>query len=232
MKTGDPKQAVLLGIVALGAVGFLGSTLFSTFASGSTASPAPAAQDAAKPAEPATEQSAPTVQKLPENEPSDNDSELEGSELPPKIETTPFGKPAPVKAPKPKDGKKAPAPMGGKRTGSGADSGTPPFDPTAEKPEILPDSGEMPPGGLGAGADGAADPTDKGKAKPIMIRFEGYVDAGNPVAIVRIGNSQYTADQGEGLPYGIRVIAMTSEKLTLSIRGRRKSIWIGREVQL
>jgi hypothetical protein len=79
----------------------------------------------------------------------------------------------------------------------------------------------------GGGDDVASD-----KPKPIMIRFEGYVDAGNPVAIIRIGESQFTADQGEGLSYGIRVLAITSEKLTLSIRGRQKSVWIGREVQL
>ena len=233
MKTGNPKQAAILGIVAVGAVGFLGSSLFSTFASGST--PSSAVQETVKPADPATQPAAepgddtPATIKLPANEPDDSGNNEFESDLPPKIKKTPFGKPGAKKPTNKATDKTQPQSLakGGKKVSEG-DPETRPIDPTWKENPGLPSTDEMPAGGIGSDSK---DP-DKDQPKPIMIRFEGFIDAGHPVAIIRIGDSQYTADQGEGLPYGIRVIAMTSEKLTLSIRGRRKSVWIGREVQL
>ncbi len=223
MKTGNPKQAAILGIVAVGALGFLGSSLFSTFAAGST----PPVQEVRAPQEPAA-----STAKLPENEPGDNAAEGEGNEFPPKIENSPFKATAETAPPKPEV---APAKPDRKPTSlkgrpprasdSGEEGGLEPTDPFGKGSPTLPPTEEMPPGG-------GDSPSKPDAPKPIMIKFEGYVDAGNPVAIIRIGESQYTADQGEGLPNGIRVIAITAEKLTLSIRGRQKSIWIGREVQL
>ncbi|MEI7576645.1 MAG: hypothetical protein WCK51_07115 [Armatimonadota bacterium] len=223
MKTGNPKQAVILAVVAVGAIGFLGTSLFSTFASGSTPAPAPVEIKEKSP-DPAVTTTKPSSEKLPATEPGESE-EIE-SDLPPKIDKTPFGKLEPKKPIATVGDKKPPAslPKAG-RKGSQAERETTPLDPTSENHPGLPATGELPAGG-GEAPENADTP------KPIMIRFEGFVDAGNPVAIIRIGESQYTADQGEGLPYGIRVIAMTSEKLTLSIRGRRKSVWIGREVQL
>jgi len=225
VKTGNPKQAVILGIVAVGALGFLGSSLFSTFASGSTPTPA-VVEEKSKSPDPADSTAKPADNKLPTNEPDDGGNEEFESDLPPKIEKTPFRKP---------DAKKPTAKVGEKkqpvslrkptRAGSQGEQEITPLDPTTGGHPELPPTNEMP-------AGGSDTPETSDKSKPIMIRFEGFIDAGNPVAIIRIGDSQYTADQGEGLPYGIRVIAMTSEKLTLSIRGRRKSVWIGREVQL
>ena len=225
MKTGNPKQAAILGVVAVAALGFLGSSLFSTFASGSTPTPVTAEENAKSPdANP--KQPGSGDDKLPAIEPDESGSQNLGSDLPPKIEKTPFGKPETTK-PSPQviqDKQPSELPKS-TRTGSQGERETVPLDPISGDHSGLPPANEMSTGGPDT-------PETADKPKPIMIRFEGFIDAGNPVAIIRIGDSQYTADQGEGLPYGIRVIAMTSEKLTLSIRGRRKSIWIGREVQL
>ena len=224
MKTGDPKQAVILGVVALGAVGFLGSTIFSSFAGGSTPAPVAKTQSSTQVAEPSSGSGKTSPEKLPDREPLDIGDEAEDNGFPAKIEKTPFGKPT-VKQPGAVTNSKG-LPQTGRQSefGSKEERDTAPLDPTSGDQASLPVIDGMTPGG---GGDVASD-----KPKPIMIRFEGYVDAGNPVAIIRIGDSQFTADQGEGLPYGIRVLAVTSEKLTLSIRGRQKSGWIGREVQL
>ena len=228
MKTGNPKQAAILGIVAVGAIGFLGSSIFSTFASGST--PAPTKEYVAEHEQKSAEPGSASVEKLPDTEPDDSRADIGEADLPPKIEKTPFRQPAQKKADGGSDEKGQVAPLAKvKRKGtnsSGSSEETLPVDPNGVTPPTLPGTDGMTPGGGDSSTSGKEPP------KPVMIRFEGYVDAGNPVAIVRIGDSQYTADQGEGLPYGIRVIAITSEKLTLSIRGRRQSVWIGREVQL
>jgi hypothetical protein len=49
MKTGDKKQAIALGVVALGAVGFLGKSVLETFLGGSTAQPVATANREGKP---------------------------------------------------------------------------------------------------------------------------------------------------------------------------------------
>ncbi|MDH4388503.1 MAG: hypothetical protein QE269_07240 [Fimbriimonas sp.] len=224
MKTGDPKQAAILGVVAIGTLGFLGSSLFSSFAGGSTPVPVANSQSSAQPAESTPGSGATSPEKLPDREPLDIGDEAEDNGFPAKIEKTPFGKPT-VKQPGAVTNSKGLQKTGRQSEfGSKGEQDTAPLDPTSGDQASLPVIDGMTPGG---GGDVASN-----KPKPIMIRFEGYVDAGNPVAIIRIGESQFTADQGEGLPYGIRVLAITSEKLTLSIRGRQKSVWIGREVQL
>lgn len=228
MKTGDPKQAAILGVVAIGALGFLGSSLFSAFAGGSTPVPVANSQSSAQPAESNTGSGATSPEKLPDKEPLEIGDEADEIDFPPKIEKTPFSKPTLIESGADTSRKYQPARQprtgGQSELGSNRDRETAPLDPTSTDHTSLPGVDGLTPGTSG---DVAPD-----KPKPIMIRFEGYVDAGNPVAIVRIGDSQFTADQGEGLPYGIRVLAITSEKLTLSIRGRQKSVWIGREVQL
>jgi hypothetical protein len=224
VKTGDPKQAVILGVVALGALGFLGSSLFSSFAGGSTPDPVANAQNSTQPAEPNSGSGQTSPDKLPDREPLDIGDDAEDNGFPAKIEKTPFGKPTVQQSGAVTNSKRLPQTGRQSEFGSKGEPDTAPIDPTSGDQGALPVVDGMAPGG---GSDVAPD-----KPKPIMIRFEGYVDAGNPVAIVRIGDSQFTADQGEGLPYGIRVLAITSEKLTLSIRGRQKSVWIGREVQL
>jgi hypothetical protein len=236
MKTGNPKQAAVLGVLAAGALCFLGSSIFSTFATGSTPEAVasnPRIDNAVRPAEvkapeasanaDATEESGTASEKLPAVEPDVIDEQTKMVEAPPRISKTPFGKVKVVQT------VKAPN-KAGKSTKSRESVGDQGFD-DERVPPTNPFAGQG--AGLPNAAEGSTEPKTKAEPpKTISIRFEGYVNAGNPVAIIRIGDSQYTADQGEGLPNGIRIIAITPEKLTLSIKGRQKSIWIGREVQL
>lgn len=226
MKVGDKKQAVILGVVAVGALLFLGNTILTSFGSASTP---PQVDTAARAPE---NPPASAVGKLPETEPSEAGSEPMDSGQPDRIEKTPF---APPSTPAPK-----------RATVSEKSSHTEQASGDGKLPKLPGDTGETVPvnpmdrsqdaGALDDARRGPIDDSNPSaepeKPKPITVKFEGYVDAGNPVAIIRIGESQYTADQGEGLPHGIRVIAITAEKLTLSVRGRLKSVWIGREVQL
>jgi hypothetical protein len=239
MKTGNPKQAVVLGVLAAGALCFLGSTIFSTFATGSTPEPAannpridhairePEAKVAEAPVNvEAAEESGAASEKLPVVTPDVINEQTKTVEAPPRISKTPFGKGKVVQTVKPPSQTTSSSKPKPNRGPGGDDSfddeRVPPTNPFAGQGTGLPNA-----------AEGSTEPKTKAEPpKTISIRFEGYVNAGNPVAIIRIGDSQYTADQGEGLPNGIRIIAITPEKLTLSIKGRQKSIWIGREVQL
>ena len=239
MKTGNPKQAAVLGVLAAGALCFLGSSIFSTFATGSTpeaVASTPRIDNAVRPAEvkapdasanaDAAEESGTASEKLPAVEPDVIDEQTKKVEAPPRISKTPFGKVKVVQTVKPPSQTTSLSKPKPNRGPGGDDSfddeRVPPTNPFAGQGTGLPNA-----------AEGSTEPKTKAEPpKTISIRFEGYVNAGNPVAIIRIGDSQYTADQGEGLPNGIRIIAITPEKLTLSIKGRQKSIWIGREVQL
>ncbi len=225
MKIGNQKQAIALGVVAVGSLGFLGNSIFSSFGGGS---PAPSVEEVKE------EKPKPTA--LPENEPNggaaaeapanSNDVQI----APAVFERNYFGAErtkVTTKAPvKPKAATRKPEPSN-QNDGKSEFENLGTFNPSGPS---LPDasSGEKPP----TSGDSAEATKATPKPEVVTLKYEGFVDAGNPVAILAIGENRFTVDQGDRLPSGVRVLAITSEKLTLSIKGRNRTLWLGKEINL
>lgn len=221
MKIGNQKQAIALGVVAVGSLGFLGNSIFSSFGGGS---PAPSVEE--------VKEEKPKPTPLPENEPNgDAPANSNDVQIAPAVfernyfgaERTKVTTNAPVK---PKAATRKPEPSEQNEGKSEFEHlGT--FNPAGPS---LPDanSGEKPP----TSGDSAEATKATPKLEVVTLKYEGFVDAGNPVAILAIGENRFTVDQGDRLPSGVRVLAITPEKLTLSIKGRNRTLWLGKEINL
>jgi len=69
------------------------------------------------------------------------------------------------------------------------------------------------------------------KKDPVTMRFDGYVNAGNPMAILTFKGISYTVSVGEILPDGLKVVTISSEKITVSKGKSIKTILVGREIE-
>lgn len=235
MKLGDQKQAIALGVVALFAIGFLAKTAFGAFGGqgskpivvqelrGGPARSQPVASATNSPATPPT-QNEPV--KAPEKNAAPN---LAVRDAFAKFATQTDGKPKAAMRPVPNQGF-----WPQESQVSNSDRGpetVPPANPMANA------IGNDPPTGAETSVTGKDSPkggssqTSVEKKDPITVRFDGYVNAGTPMAVLTYKGASYTVTVGEVLSDGVKVLGFTSEKITLSKGKSVKTIFVGRETE-
>lgn len=240
MKIGDQKQAMGLGLVAVIAIGFLAKTALGSFAGKTTNKPIEVKDLRGGPA-PAEKSTSVTSSPGPT-----------GTNPPVKTPSTPVTMGA---TPDPKQAinsnlsvrdafaKFATRPSGPPKGLS--NSGTPQtnwreeYSTTGSKIE-----GEVSPANVNAGLEdprnkeaGAGKPKNEvpptlPKKDPIILRFDGYVNAGSPMAVLTYKGATYTVAVGDVLPDGLKVESITNEKIKLSKGKDIKTILVGRESEI
>lgn len=231
MKTGNPKQAIGLGVVALIAIGILGKTAFGAFG-GENASRPLVVQELRGPETglPAKSAPSPTVGTNVSTSKTDANTNTE-YQGPTYVVRDAFAKP-------PMRTQSFPGTDRGDLQGKGPNfsqfnnEAIPPVDP-----DFLPHTD--PPVDTKANKEGPKNDTKKPeqpKENPVAqikvkIRFDGFVDAGSPTAIVSIDGKNFNIGIGEILLNGYKVSAISSDKITVQKNKETKTIYIGRETE-
>jgi hypothetical protein len=261
MKTGDPKQAAILGIVAVGAIGFLGKTLFGSFAGGGNVKPVAVAVREGKPEDRTAERA--DAGNNQDQKPSNSTSESvtkrkdkEGTESNSSslsLSRDAFAVPTNAK----RDPVSSDPVSDAKRVAEAAAERAKTSSTATDQPDPRLSSRGFPPGGFpGFRNRGSelppADPNnppsfnsnessdlnrtkDKKITKPekaLEVRYEGFVNAGNPVAVIRVGEQTFNVELNDALLDGIRVVQISDEKVVLMVRGKSRTAWLGRTVNL
>ena len=224
MRVGDKKQAIGLGLAALIAVGMLGKTAFGSFAAsnsdqplvvkevGTRSSPSGPSSDRA-PVREATAEAA----KIPAATEKDNATVIkrdafEKPSMPVRTKTFDEGtlknghrQEGQITPRNPGDESISPTPLGGNHSQGAPDN----------------------PGGL-------PDPT-KDKPAPkreFMLRFDGFVEAGSPMAVLSLNGKSFSISVGDVIGNGYTVESISSQKVTIRKQKKTKTIFIGKETQL
>jgi hypothetical protein len=235
MKVGDKKQAIALGIAALFALGMLGKTALGSLSKGGgnqplvvkevggpAGKPDSSSQDQHPPAsEPASRSSGDQVQ-VDNSTPIKRDAfnkpfvpektkPFEQANQPPKIGGESYSK----------TDENEPATVGGVVDGTASDPGTG-MDPPLPKGEI--------------------DPNKVGESKPKQsplpkvevpsARYDGFVEAGSPMAVISFKGKHFSVNVGDSLGLGYTVESISGQKIRIRKGKVVKTILIGQETKI
>lgn len=248
MKIGDQKQAIALGVVAVGALGFLGKTAIGMFSGsaprplvvkelrGSASADNPDPTDSKATTEPKTDEQ--TETKTSEATPI----EATANDATPKLEPAPkatatiqvplrdaFAK-FPTQAKKDSPPVSQPKPIHiPKETMTQTSS-------TDEGGDVMPKSpftGDISgPGSKLPNAqpsDGMQSPVKK---EPIKLRFDGFIDAGKPMAVITFKDSTFNVAIGDFIDTDVVIKSITGQRIIVRVGPMLKTIFVGREIEL
>ena len=223
MRVGDKKQAIGLGLAALIAVGMLGKTAFGSFAAsnsdqplvvkevGTRSAPSGPSSDRA-PVREATAEAA----KIPAATEKDNATV---------IKRDAFEKPSmPARTKAFNEGTLI--------KGRHQNTSISPDDPASES--MTPLGGNLPnAGGANKQGEGPDIKKDKPAPKPeFTLRFDGFVEAGSPMAVVSLNGKSFSISVGDVIGNGYTVESISSQKVTIRKQKKTKTILIGKETEL
>jgi hypothetical protein len=234
MKVGDKKQAIGLGIVAVGAIGFLGNSIVGAFGGSSNPTPSPA--------KPAPEQKKVVTSKETNSDSStadlsitkgDSSSDTKTSELPAEGEIFLYrdsfvaakSQPLRPNVERKKKGRSLPG-------GSPAVQPLDPFSGSGDAPPPM--NGKLPnvsdPDEI-TGKDRRLKPEEAKPKEQLEVRYEGFVEAHSRMAIVSVNGAQITADEGDALSSGVRLLKIEEDRILVIVKSTRKTIWLGKGVK-
>ncbi len=236
MKVGDSRQAIILGVVAISAIGFMLKTLSDQFTSKISNAPMVVKDLRGGPA--------PTAGRTSEDPRPEGDSAAKSEVVAAKTEeTSSFALPDTA-------GKVIPAmhdPFATVQSKTRAivknasqetiTTDPEPMDPGYKGPIV---GGTLPKGkpeGFGTGDSKQAG--DPGQAKPegpakgtSKLRLTGCVDAGRLTAIFEMGGQTINASVGDAVEFGFTVETITDDQVVLRKGKQRLKIFVGREVEI
>lgn len=223
MRVGDKKQAIGLGLAALIAVGMLGKTAFGSFAASNSDQPMVVKEIGARsaPSNPSSDR-IPDRQLNPEALKAQTRVEKENSTV---IKRDAFEKPSITVRTKAFD-------EGALIKGRRSNGQISPKDPNAES--MSPLGGTLPIPGVG---DKPVEGPDAKKDKPVpkpefTLRFDGFVDAGSPMAVLSLNGKSFSTSVGDVIGTGYTVESISSQKITIRKQNKTKTILIGKETEL
>lgn len=216
MKTGDPKQAVVLGVVAFLAIGFVGSTAFKAIKQNSFSAPIE------------VKELRPEGETTPHVEDQQENASVSASTPVDDIFAdafTPNNTKKPIqiiKEPRPTEPKPTetrPTDPAGSQTNSSQET-IPPWPPMSGEIE----GGKVP--------TKSSKPATKPEKKGHSLRYIGFIESGSRCAIVSIDGLQTTVSEGDELWDGAKISSITSEFIKLKSGRATNSVGIGREKKL
>lgn len=218
MKTGNKTQAILLGVVATGAIGFLGKTLLSSFggSQGAASRPVIAERASTKKQEVATQVS------------TSRESRSSNIVIPAVLKNDAFS--SPLLATKKINSSQPEAPKGNRE-------GVEPIQPSESEftlpPNVEPDvkPKQNTPDENSEINRTLSESKEKAEVK-LKVLYQGFIDAGYPVAVLSVNGVSTNVELNSALGTDIKVIFISSEKITLRFRSKSVSVTIGKEVQL
>jgi hypothetical protein len=234
MKVGDKKQAIGLGIGAIFALGMLGKTAFGTLAKGGGNQPLVIKDAGGAPVRPDSQAQ--------DNHPpapspsSDNSSDQVQVDNSTQIKRDAFEKPFVPEKTKSFDQSKQPPKITGEsysRTNE---------NPTAEVTGVFDGNA----GNSGSTSDslpkGEIDPNRVEESKPRQNpipkvelptgRYDGYVEAGSPMAVVTFKGKSFSVNVGDSLGLGYTVESISGHKIRIRKGKVVKTILIGQETKI
>jgi hypothetical protein len=222
MKTGNKTQAIVLGVVATGAIGFLGRTLLSSFSGSQGPASRPASADRVASDK---EQLAPLVS-------SSREPRSTSIVIPAVLKNDAFSNP--LLATKKTDSSQPETP---KSISKGNGESVVPIQPSESEftlpPNVEPDvkPKQNTPDENSKTNRTHSESKEKAEVK-LKVLYQGFIDAGNPVAILSVNGVSTNIELNSALGSDIKVIFISSEKVTLRFRSKSVSVAIGKEVQL
>lgn len=231
MKTGNPKQAIGLGVVALIAIGILGKTAFGAFG-GENASRPLVVQElrGTETGLPAKSEPSPTVGTNVSTSKTDANTSTE-YQGPTYIVRDAFAKPPMRTQSFPGTGREDMLYKGPNSPTFNNDT-IPPVDPDFPVPTDPPVDTKVNKEGPKNESKKPEQPKENPVAQiKVKIRFDGFVDAGSPAAIVSIDGKNFNIGIGEILFNGYKVSEISNDKITVQKNKETKTIYIGRETE-
>ena len=232
MKVGDKKQATILGVVAAGAILFLGKSAFDAFSGGKSATPAvnvaqniPTAQVASASTN-STTAGAPSMTvatstskvAVEEKKLSDSFIDIGNDGFVP-----PVAKQEPVVTPPVEEGAKAPDKKGSVGPSCSI--------PVPVSPQL---SGNI---GFSDGDENTDESTggnrkSKEEGKTVEVRFFGFIEEGKKLAILAYGDSTFTVNAGDKVGRDITVVKVEADRIVLKQGKQLFTLMLGEKKSL
>ena len=236
MRVGDHKKAAVLGVVAIIALGFVGKTALGAFSGHGSNQPLKVINQGGP-----IQGSEPTTAPAPvdSTEKTPNSAPNQSSAMPTNpglIVRDAFTKPESQKPVKTSQFETA---QRSKSCETYSES-TPanPFDPgiagnlppgdSKPDPKSIPGTDDQ---SKGPKTEATKDIETK-KSKPsVVVKFEGFVDAGSPMGIISIQGSSFSVRVGEVVDGGYKILSISNDKIKIQKGQFTKTISIGKETQ-
>jgi hypothetical protein len=227
MKLGDKKQAIGLGVGAFIAIGMLAKTAFATFAK-TGSDDRVVVRDIGGAPTPINDTEKASDRSQPITEPTKNQQSEEYSKS---IRRDAFEVPfVPAKTKPFESGMRRQAAIN-RETTQETGSIPPASVDIGKNPDL---SGTVPSGGGARLGDQGPDKTKVApkKSADIFIRYDGFVEAGSPMAVVSINGKSLSVEVGSSLSHEIEIDTITNKKITLHKGNLKKTIYIGKETKI
>ena len=228
MKVGDSRQAILLGAVAVAAIGFLIKTAVGSFMGKVSNAPmvvkdlrggeAPKDATLTPSKDESPQQASPAPTSMIESHPTGGPYYIRDAfaKIPPKGTATGQSGAA--------SNRKMPSPM---------DPREYTFDDGGDSKPSLPNAQSQTQGMVGSISEKSPGVEANAPQKEsLMVRFDGFVDAGSPMAILTYKGATYTVSKGDPVADGMVVEMIWSDKILLRKDKKTIRVLVGREVEI